>query len=543
VNGQVTSSTSLRRRWRDWAQGPAGRSLLVAVGILALLLLAWWQAGRWYEALLLAETKAQAAVRASLRGSALSLAIGRRFALLQGLHAYVQAEASSNDFADRFQVFAADLYSAPSARGVRNITIAPDGVVRYVYPLAGNEAAIGYAPLNDPRPHIRQSVERAIATRQIILSGPLELVQGEVGLIARQAVYVRTSGGGEAFWGLVNIALDLPPLLDEAELDVQTDVTHDYALRDGTGQVFYGAAEIFDQDPVIYLIPLPEGKWELAGVPQGGWGAEIERPLRIFQVGGLIIAALAAGLSYLFARRQAELAQAYARQKAITEQNIRLHEQSQQLAVLEERQRIARELHDSVSQALYSIGLGARTARALLDRDPDKAAEPVEYILSLAEGGLAEMRALILELRPDSLEREGLVSVLSKQAAALRARHGLEVETALGEEPDLPLEAKEGLYRVAQEALNNTVKHAQASRVVIQLQQDSDEIVLSVQDDGIGFDPQGEYPGHVGLHTMRERVEKMGGVLHIESVQGQGARIRVTLALLQDQCHEQLLDI
>jgi signal transduction histidine kinase len=518
-------------RLRDVLRSPRGRSLSAALVVLTILLLAWWQASRWYEALLLSESKAQAAVRASLRGNALSLAIGRRFALLQGLHAYVQAEANAPDLQAKFEVFAAELYKAPSARGVRNIALAPDGIVCCVYPLAGNEAVIGYAPLDDPRPQVRQDVERAIASGEIILSGPIDLVQGGLGLIARQAVYIPPEDGqGDVYWGLVNVVLDLPTLLDEIDLDVQTEVTLDYALRDDAGNVFYGDQAIYDQDPVIHLISLPEGVWELAGMPGGGWHAAVRRPLRIFQFAGLTIAALVAGLTNLSVRRQAELAQAYARQKAITEQNIRLHEQAQQLAVLEERQRIARELHDSVSQALYGIGLGARTAHALLDRDPDKAAEPIEYILSLAEGGLAEMRALILELRPDSLEREGLVSALSKQAAALCARHGLEVETVLGEEPDLALEAKEGLYRIAQEALNNTIKHAQASRVVIRLQEDSGEIVLSVQDDGVGFDPQDEYPGHMGLHTMRERVERLGGTLHIESAPGQGTRTRVTLS-------------
>jgi signal transduction histidine kinase len=144
------------------------------------------------------------------------------------------------------------------------------------------------------------------------------------------------------------------------------------------------------------------------------------------------------------------------------------------------------------------------------------------------------MRALILELRPDSLEREGLASMLSKQAAALRARHGLDVETTLGEEPNLPIEAKEALYRVAQEALNNTVKHAQATRVDIQLQVDRNEIVLSVQDDGVGFDPRNRYPG-MGLHTMQERVEQMGGALQIESAPGQGAQVRIRLPLPVDR--------
>jgi signal transduction histidine kinase len=138
------------------------------------------------------------------------------------------------------------------------------------------------------------------------------------------------------------------------------------------------------------------------------------------------------------------------------------------------------------------------------------------------------MRALILELRPDSLEREGLISALNKQVAALRARHGLEVEATLEKEPRLSLEAKDALYRVVQEALNNIVKHAQASRVAIHLQDDQQEIVLAVRDDGVGFDPQGEYPG-IGLHTMRERVEKMGGELHIESAPGQGTHVRVRL--------------
>jgi len=495
------------------------------------LLLGWWWVSRRYEALLLSESKAQAAVRASLRGNAMSLAIERRFALLQGLHAFVQSEATTPDLHAKFELFAATLYEAPSARGVRNIALAPDGVVCCVYPLAGNEAVIGYAPLQDPRPSVRRDVERAIVSREIILSGPIDLTQGGLRLVARKAVYTPTEDGQtQDYWGLVSVALDLPVLLDEVDLDVQTEITLDYALRDGAGNVFYGDPAIFSHDPVIHLISLPEGVWELAGVPQGGWTTTIQRPLHILQFGGLLVVALVSAGAYLLVHRQAELARAYARQKAITEQNIRLHEQAQGVAVLQERQRIARELHDSVSQALYGIGLGARTARTLLDRDPAQAAEPLEYILSLAEGGLAEMRALILELRPDSLEREGLVSALTRHAEALHARHGLEVDTLLGEEPDLPLEIKEGLYRIAQEALNNAVKHAQATRVVIQMRASDEQVVLVVQDDGIGFDPQAEYPGHVGLHTMRERANRMEGTLRFESAPGRGSRIRVTLS-------------
>jgi len=168
--------------------------------------------------------------------------------------------------------------------------------------------------------------------------------------------------------------------------------------------------------------------------------------------------------------QHATLVLAIANQAAVALENARLYEQAQELAALEERQRLARELHDSVSQALYGITLGTHTARTLLERDPGKVAEPLDYVLSQAEAALTEMRALIFELRPESLETDGLVAALSRQGAALRARHGVEVLTELCDEPDLPLKVKQELYRVAQEALHNTFKHARANRVNLHME-------------------------------------------------------------------------
>jgi signal transduction histidine kinase len=127
------------------------------------------------------------------------------------------------------------------------------------------------------------------------------------------------------------------------------------------------------------------------------------------------------------------------------------------------------------------------------------------------------------------LEREGLVAALARQAAALRARHGLQVHTEFCEEPTLSFEAKEALYRIAQESLNNTVKHAQAERVDIRLGARRGEIVLELTDDGVGFDPQAEYSGHMGLNSMRERAAQIGGILEITSEAGQGAVVRVRI--------------
>jgi signal transduction histidine kinase len=150
-------------------------------------------------------------------------------------------------------------------------------------------------------------------------------------------------------------------------------------------------------------------------------------------------------------------------------------------------------------------------------------------VLSLAEAALAEMRALIFELRPESLETEGLVSALNKQAAATQARHELVVVTQLCDEPTLSLHVKQELYRVAQEAMHNIVKHAHASRVVLRLARTDGEVVLEVQDDGVGFDTSASFPGHLGLHSMRERVANLGGAFEIDSEQGKGTYIRVCI--------------
>jgi signal transduction histidine kinase len=151
----------------------------------------------------------------------------------------------------------------------------------------------------------------------------------------------------------------------------------------------------------------------------------------------------------------------------------------------------------------------------------------LEYILSLADAGLAEMRALIFELRPESLAREGLVVALTKQADALRARHRLEVLVELCEEPDLPIEAKQALYRIAQEGMNNIIKHARASQVTVSLAGEEAGVRLTVEDNGQGFDPGGDFPGHLGLRSMRERAEHLGGSLEVRSAAGEGTTLTV----------------
>jgi PAS domain S-box-containing protein len=202
---------------------------------------------------------------------------------------------------------------------------------------------------------------------------------------------------------------------------------------------------------------------------------------------------------------------------------------SREKVALEERQRLARDLHDSVSQAVYGIALGARSAMELLSKDPAGVREPLEYVLRLSEAALAEMRALIFELRPDALEREGLTGALKHHTAVLRARHGITVEESLAGEPTTSWPSKQALYRIAQEALHNAGRHARATRVRIALSQHDNQVQLEIRDNGVGFDSEAAFPGHFGLNTMRERASELGGRLDIESRLGAGTTVRAVI--------------
>lgn len=244
------------------------------------------------------------------------------------------------------------------------------------------------------------------------------------------------------------------------------------------------------------------------------------------------------GLSHetpgFYTPHHAELALAIGSQAAAAIENARLYARAQELAALEERQRLARELHDSVTQALFSATLHARAAQLALDRagqaPETPAARAIGQLRALTQGALAEMRALIFELRPGALAEEGLAAALAKHAAALAAREELHVQVAVPDER-LPLDsaAEEHLYRLAQEALNNVAKHAHARHVRVHIALEDDSITLTIADDGVGFDPTLERPGHLGLGTMADRARTIGATLAIESIPGQGTTVRATV--------------
>jgi signal transduction histidine kinase len=211
-------------------------------------------------------------------------------------------------------------------------------------------------------------------------------------------------------------------------------------------------------------------------------------------------------------------------------ENARLYQRAQEAAVLEERSRLARDLHDSISQQLFSMTLTAQAARAQLDKNPHRTASQLERLQETASAALAEMRALIFQLRPPGLSEQGLIATLQQHVAMLRRREGLTIDLFVsGDERDAR-GIEQAMYRIAQEALNNVVKHAGACQVEVALDLTPEQVTMAIVDDGRGFEQHAVGNGngrHLGLISMHERAAELGGRLEISSAPSAGTRITV----------------
>jgi two-component system nitrate/nitrite sensor histidine kinase NarX len=227
-----------------------------------------------------------------------------------------------------------------------------------------------------------------------------------------------------------------------------------------------------------------------------------------------------------FTPHHADLALSVANQAALTMINAELYGHAQELAVLEERQRLARNLHDAVNQSLFSAGLIAEVLPRLWDRDQDLARQSLEDLRKLTRGAMAEMRALLAELRPSTLTDAELGDLLRLLGNAFTGRTNIPAKVTVAGEGVLPAEVQVAVYRICQEALNNVAKHAEASNVEILLKHNEAAIELNLRDDGRGFVTSELSPsGHYGLGMMRERAEAVGALLSITSRPGHGTKI------------------
>jgi signal transduction histidine kinase len=226
----------------------------------------------------------------------------------------------------------------------------------------------------------------------------------------------------------------------------------------------------------------------------------------------------------MFSAADQKLIELLAAHAAIAIENARLYERSRELSIVEERNRLARELHDSVTQQLFGVALAAESASTLLERDRDAAAAELRRVSALARGAMEELRAVVFELRPGSLEAEGLATVLRKHVEVLRRVSGQAIDLRIGEPPRLPGAAAAQVLRIAQEALGNALRHSGARHIKVKL----DGRLLVVKDDGCGFDPGAVRGKRLGLTSMAERATELGAQLKIDSSDA-GTTVRLEL--------------
>ncbi|MER7841992.1 GAF domain-containing sensor histidine kinase [Streptomyces sp. NPDC096040] len=230
-----------------------------------------------------------------------------------------------------------------------------------------------------------------------------------------------------------------------------------------------------------------------------------------------------------FTAEDEELLSILAQHAAIALTNARLYERSRELTIAEERSRLAHELHDAVSQKLFSLRLTAQAAAALVDRDPSRAKGELQQVAALAAEATDELRAAVVELRPAALDEDGLVATLRTQIQVLDRAHGARVTFASSGFRALPAAQEEALLRVAQEALHNALRHSGAEHVDVTVDRRGSGAVLRVTDDGSGFDPHLTRSAgrHLGLVSMRDRTSGVGGTLTVESAPGKGTTIEM----------------
>ena len=230
-----------------------------------------------------------------------------------------------------------------------------------------------------------------------------------------------------------------------------------------------------------------------------------------------------------FGDEDEELIGLLAAHAAIAIANARLHEQTRELSIAAERNRLALDLHDAVSQRLFGLVLSAEAARTLLERDPAAAREQVDRLQSQAQEALEELRSLVFELRPTDVEQDGLAGALRKHVELLRRLGEHELELDVDGEPTADARRDGEVLRIAQEALQNAVKHAGARRIAVRLSVAGEELLLVVEDDGVGFDPEAPEARsrRLGLTSMEERAQRLGATLELVSAPGAGTTVRL----------------
>ena len=377
-----------------------------------------------------------------------------------------------------------------------------------------------------PRPALAAEVLAALsrAMRAVTLGSSLDRVLHQLAASARDLVGARYA------------AIGIPePEGDEFARFVTVGMSDELIAELGPLPRTHGMLDAMLVDPSPYRTP------DITQDPRfRGWWPDAHPEMRSFLGVPIVSAGDIIGAFYLtdkegspgFSPADEDAVVLLASHAAIAIDQARLFEDSRELALVQERARLARELHDAMSQSLFSLQLAAATASSLMTADSRAAADQLDLVRSLSAQVAAELRTTVEGLRPADLERDGLAAVLGAQLTVAGRAHDVPVDLTVGDLPDLEPDVEHQVLRVAQEAVTNALRHAGASGVRVCLGPDDEmagHVTLVVADDGRGFDPaaRGLRSRRLGLTSMHERAASLGGALVIESAPGRGTTVRL----------------
>lgn len=547
MNRHINGLTTRLRGW--WRTHRIMVAVMVGAGALIAAAYVWTEGVRARSAL--AEARAAAAMAATPYASSLGHALNKRLALVRGVAAFAAVEAAKGDLEQEFPPYADELRTSVS--GVRNISLSPGFVVSAVNPVAGNEKVLGNDLLKDPRPGFAETVRRAVTSGDVTTHGPLPLIQGGMGLIARRAVFLNGTP-----WGAVGAVFDLQPILNEANLEALAP-RYFYGLRRADGGVIAGDPAAFVVNPILERIHVPDGDWELAVAPAAGW-----ETMGRDHVDRLFLAAVFLGLGLLIemvivlvAERRAALA------RLVEERTRALDRKAAELASakgeLEQFAYVA--AHDLQEPVRIMASYAQLLQRHLGDRLDEEGRECLTHVID----GSARLKTLLHDVQvfiaedrvPLPTEPQPADAALDAAIDALE-RKGRMARAAVSRAP-LPavMADTRRLKEIFVVLIGNALEYRHPDRdpeIRVEARQEGGFDVLTVADNGLGIEPRyheqifqvfrrlhrrDEHPGTgMGLAIARKMAERLGGRVTVRSEPGRGSVFSVHLPLAQPISHQ-----
>lgn len=476
-----------------------------------------------------------------------------RLSLAHGVAALVKSNPQFTQ--EDFDVFAQDMIEGSD--GVRSLQLAPNAVVSYIYPLKGNASALGHDLLADPAQ--KDSVLKSIEDHKFLVAGPLNLLQGGVGVIGRHPIYhtvETTDGSTEQFWGFSSILLDLEPLLKKSGLSSDRVDELQVALRgkDGMGadgDVFFGETSVFRNSPILQDVSLPNGSWQLAAIPNGGWS--VARPGRVlFLVIGFGISICIGSLFYVLVQRASDL-KSEVDEHLSTGTALKLAKRDADKANLSKSEFLASMSHELRTPLNAVLGFAQMLQYSPKD---ELTSVQMEYVESILEGGnhllvlvneildLAKIESDQVSLQLEDLNPETVIAECVALTKPLIDMKNINFVQKVKPKSSVVLHTdRQRLKQIILNLLSNAVKYnVDGGQVVVDSQTTPDDFLcISVQDTGVGIaqshfesvfemfnrggaDPMVAQEGTgIGLAVTRRLIERMGGEIGFDSVEGEGS--------------------